>query len=423
MEQELHPNAGKNDIIEVDGVRYQRLPIKTHLITDKDNILDVAEKYGKPVLSKPGDVLFISEKCVACTQRRAIPLADIKPRKLAYKLSAHVTKTPHGIGLGMPETMEMALREVGSLRILFAAAISVIGKKIFRKKGWFYAVAGYRARSITGPAEEADAEGYVSALENAIASQPDAILTATLNIDPTVPKAKEAHDAGIVLNFVNCGLGNGDEGDEGTHGEYYNEFYYCSNTTIGEMAAQAFLDAMAEKGISTDKGTIGMQMNMENAALDFRMQGFRDYMAEKAPGLTLTDTEYNDNDSADAQADAENTINAVGADLIGIYAGNNVTCDGVCNALRAANMKEGVVSIGVDSDDVEIAALRDGFLSAIIVQDAFTQGYKCMENAILTLVNGQNPETSKQVNCPPVVVNMENIDSEKIQFMMSPYVK
>ena len=276
--------------------------------------------------------------------------------------------------------------------------------------------------SITGPAEEADAEGYVSALENAIASQPDAILTATLNIDPTVP-AKEAHDAGIVLNFVNCGLGNGDEGDEGTHGEYYNEFYYCSNTTIGEMAAQAFLDAMAEKGISTDKGTIGMQMNMENAALDFRMQGFRDYMAEKAPGLTLTDTEYNDNDSADAQADAENTINAVGADLIGIYAGNNVTCDGVCNALRAANMKEGVVSIGVDSDDVEIAALRDGFLSAIIVQDAFTQGYKCMENAILTLVNGQNPETSKQVNCPPVVVNMENIDSEEIQFMMSPYVK
>ena len=132
-------------------MRYQRLPIKTHLITDKDNILDVAEKYGKPVLSKPGDVLFISEKCVACTQRRAIPLADIKPRKLAYKLSAHVTKTPHGIGLGMPETMEMALREVGSLRILFAAAISVIGKKIFRKKGWFYAVAGYRARSIDGP--------------------------------------------------------------------------------------------------------------------------------------------------------------------------------------------------------------------------------------------------------------------------------
>ncbi|MCQ2418669.1 MAG: coenzyme F420-0:L-glutamate ligase [Clostridia bacterium] len=151
MSEELKPNEGKNGIIEVDGVKYQRLPIKTHLITDKDNILDVAEQYGKDNLSQPGDILFISEKCVACTQRRAIPMEDIHPRKLAVKLSNHVTKTPHGIGLGMPETMEMALREVGTLRILFAAAISVIGKKIFRKKGWFYSVAGYRARSIDGP--------------------------------------------------------------------------------------------------------------------------------------------------------------------------------------------------------------------------------------------------------------------------------
>lgn len=151
MENELKPNEGKNAVIEVDGQGYERLPIRTHLITDKDDIIEVAEKYGSPVLSQPGDVLFISEKIVACCQGRAIPLKDIKPRKLAYWLSDRVTKTPHGIGLGMPETMECALKEVGVLRILFAAAISVIGKKIFHKKGWFYDVAGYRARSIDGP--------------------------------------------------------------------------------------------------------------------------------------------------------------------------------------------------------------------------------------------------------------------------------
>lgn len=151
MSEERKPNEGKNGIIEVDGVKYQRLPIKTHLITDQDNILEVAQQYGAEALTEADDILFISEKCVACTQHRAIPMADIHPRKLAVKLSNHVTKTPHGIGLGMPETMEMALREVGTLRILFAAAISVIGKKLFRKKGWFYSVAGYRARSIDGP--------------------------------------------------------------------------------------------------------------------------------------------------------------------------------------------------------------------------------------------------------------------------------
>lgn len=151
MEQELKPNEGKKCIIEVDGVQYERLPIKTHLITKDDDIVDVAVRYGAPVLTQPGDVLFISEKIVACTQNRAIPLKDIKPRKLAVWLSDKVTKTPHGIGLGMPETMECALQEVGTLRILFAAFISVIGKKLFHKKGWFYTVAGYRARSIDGP--------------------------------------------------------------------------------------------------------------------------------------------------------------------------------------------------------------------------------------------------------------------------------
>ena len=79
-------------------------------------------------------------------------MEDIKPRKLAVTLSHYVTKTPAGIGLGIPETMEMALQECGTPRILFAAFCSVIGK-ILRQKGWFYIVAGPKARGIDGPTE------------------------------------------------------------------------------------------------------------------------------------------------------------------------------------------------------------------------------------------------------------------------------
>ena len=99
MDAELRPNEGKNEIIEVDGKRYLRLPIRTRLVVDGDDIVEVAAEYGLPVLKEEGDILFISEKCVACTQKRAIPMKDIKPRPLAVKLSAHVTKTPCGIGL------------------------------------------------------------------------------------------------------------------------------------------------------------------------------------------------------------------------------------------------------------------------------------------------------------------------------------
>ncbi|OUQ79478.1 coenzyme F420-0:L-glutamate ligase [Flavonifractor sp. An100] len=144
-------NPGKQLLRTVDGVDYLRIPVKTHLITKDDDMADVVLKYPKDQMQE-GDILFISEKAVACTQSRAIPMEDIKPRKLAVTLSRYVTKTPAGIGLGIPETMEMALQECGTLRILFAAFCSVIGK-LLGQKGWFYLVAGPKARGIDGPTE------------------------------------------------------------------------------------------------------------------------------------------------------------------------------------------------------------------------------------------------------------------------------
>ena len=137
-------NPEKNETITVDGVEYRRLCIKTHVITDQD-------KYASSLVQE-GDILFITEKAVACTQKRAIPIDQIHPRPLARFLSRFVLRTPYGIGLAMPETMEMALRECGTIRILFAAAISAVGK-LFGIRGWFYNIAGYKARSIDGPCD------------------------------------------------------------------------------------------------------------------------------------------------------------------------------------------------------------------------------------------------------------------------------
>jgi len=144
-------NEGKSLLIETDGVFYARIPIKTHVITDADALPDVFAHYVKPLVL-PGDIAFVSEKAVACTQRRAVAMKDIRPRWLARTLCRFVYKNPYGIGLSIPETMEMALRECGVPRILFAAAVSVIGK-LFGKRGWFYIIAGDKARAIDGPCD------------------------------------------------------------------------------------------------------------------------------------------------------------------------------------------------------------------------------------------------------------------------------
>lgn len=188
---ELRPNEGKSACIELEGRRYERLPIRTHLITDQDDIVEVARQYGLPALRDADDVLFITEKIVACTQGRAIALKEIKPRKLATWLSSKVTKTPHGIGLGMPETMECALQECGTLRILFAAAVSVIGKKIFHKNGWFYDVAGYRARSIDGPCH------------NTIPPYNQCVVLGPLEPDKVARQISEAIGYSVIITDIN----------------------------------------------------------------------------------------------------------------------------------------------------------------------------------------------------------------------------
>jgi hypothetical protein len=145
----IRPNPGKKLLVMIDGESYIRIPVRTHLITEKDNIVDVCRRYAKTLL-KQGDVLFVSEKVVAISQGRAYHISTIKPSLLARLLSSFVYKSPYGIGLGRPVTMQLAIQEAGVPRILFAAFLSSLTKP-FGIRGVFYRVMGKNINSIDGP--------------------------------------------------------------------------------------------------------------------------------------------------------------------------------------------------------------------------------------------------------------------------------
>jgi len=145
----LYINPGKKEIVQSDNGNYLCYAIKTRIITEEDSLTDIIIEYAAPSLQK-GDILFLSEKMVACTQGRALPLDSVKPSLTAKFLSRFVTKSNAGIGLAMPETMQCAIDECGRARILLASLAGMFGK-LFRQKGWFYKAAGYRAACIDGP--------------------------------------------------------------------------------------------------------------------------------------------------------------------------------------------------------------------------------------------------------------------------------
>ena len=142
-------NEGKSLEVSVDDKTYLRIPIRTRVIMPGDQLDDVIREYAEGHTQR-GDILFVTEKIVAIMQGRSYMMSEIRPRRLATFLSRYVTKTSFGIGLGIPETMEFALKEVGTPRILFAAAVSAV-TKLFGRRGDFYRIAGEKARAIDGP--------------------------------------------------------------------------------------------------------------------------------------------------------------------------------------------------------------------------------------------------------------------------------
>lgn len=143
------PNPGKELFLTARGAIFGRVPVKTKLVEPGDDIVAVVrEALGGR--QRPGDIVAVSEKIVAISQGRSFPVASIKPSTAARALAHFVRKTPSGIGLGIPETMELAIREVGLVRILAACAVTAV-TRIFGLRGLFYRIVGPQAAAIDGP--------------------------------------------------------------------------------------------------------------------------------------------------------------------------------------------------------------------------------------------------------------------------------
>ena len=147
----LVPNSGKKLEIETAYGTFCRYPVKTHVVMKGDSLEKIMDDYVRPY-AKEGDMIFISEKIVAISQGRAFKIEDIHPTKLAIFLSRFVYKTPYGIGLGIPSTIQLAIDDIGKPKILFAAFCSAVTKP-FGVRGVFYKIVGDKGRAIDGPCD------------------------------------------------------------------------------------------------------------------------------------------------------------------------------------------------------------------------------------------------------------------------------
>lgn len=122
----------------------QVLPIRTHLLSPLDDVVEVIRRYVLP-MAEPGDIVTIGESPVAIIQGRIIHPATVQPGWLACRLCYYFLRTS---SLATACGLQVLVDQSGAWRVAFAFAVGAIAKALLKIPGVFYRLAGEQAKLI-----------------------------------------------------------------------------------------------------------------------------------------------------------------------------------------------------------------------------------------------------------------------------------
>ncbi len=122
----------------------EAIPVRTHILTPRDNLAEVVRRYAGPLLG-PGSVVAISESAVAIVQNRYLNPDDVRPGLLARLVARFVERTG---SLSSPYALQAVMNEEGAFRVTAAFFVGLVTRLALGRKGDFYRLAGAQARLV-----------------------------------------------------------------------------------------------------------------------------------------------------------------------------------------------------------------------------------------------------------------------------------
>lgn len=165
----------------------ERIPIRTRVITEHDNLPVVVAEYTKDV-ARPGDVIAVAQKIASITQGRIVYAPTMRVSRLARFLCRFVgpASSQHSA-----EGMQAAIDEAGYCRVLLGALVGGLGKLIGRR-GDFYRITGEKVFVID---DAGDGTGTIPPYNRYV-------ILAPINPDALAQKIKEK--TGIDAAIMDC---------------------------------------------------------------------------------------------------------------------------------------------------------------------------------------------------------------------------
>lgn len=256
-----------------------------------------------------------------------------------------------------------------------------------------------------GAQSEADINGQISILENAVAGKPAAVV-----ISPTEFKAlgKPIDQAAKSVKIIGI--------DSAADSQAFTSFLTTDNVQGGRVAADGLAEAIKAK-YGEAEGEVALITSLPGVgSLDQRAKGFKEQLAAKYPKLKLV---------ADKVADGQATTGlnimtdllTANPNLRGVFASNLIMAQGAGQAIAENKAQDKVKLIGFDSDDKLVKFLTDGVIAGLVVQDPFRMGYDGVKTA-LAASKGEKIDTF--VDTGANLVTKANMSDAKISALLKP---
>lgn len=225
----------------------------------------------------------------------------------------------------------------------------------------------------------------VPVLDAVIARQPDAILIAPTDKVQLVEPLRKAFDAGIPVITVDTFIGTGVYQTGAGDADFPLSYIASDNVLGGKIAARALATAIGGEGkvyVSNVKPGI--------STTDQREEGFKTAMAEEFPGVTVLETQFNDDDANKAASQLQ-AVFARNPDLKGVFGANLFSALGAANGVSQAGQTGVIRVVAFDAPTSIVDQINSGLVDMAIAQHPAEIGYYGVVSAYSHLTGNSIP--------------------------------
>ena len=254
-----------------------------------------------------------------------------------------------------------------------------------------------------GPLLEDDREQQIQVVENFVSRNVSAIVLAPLDSRALVAPVEDAVRAGIPVVVIDSAL----------RSNLTSSTVATDNRKGGQIGGRRLGALLGGKG-----RVVMLRYQVGSASTEEREAGFMEVMKGEFPAIELLSTDqYGGATRETAYKAAQNLLNRYGSQLDGIFAPNESTASGTLLALREQGLSGKVRFVGFDANEQLLAALKQGDIQGLVVQDPFKMGYQGVMTAVAVL---RHEKVALSVDTGVGLVTVENMDDPAMASIIHP---